>query len=52
MNKLNEMAKKRKIAHAKFISLHSKGYEKFLEMEKVTYAHGALKKKQKELIAV
>ena len=52
MTKLNEIARKRKIAHAKFVSLKSKVYEKFLEMEKATYADGTLNKKQKELIAI
>jgi AhpD family alkylhydroperoxidase len=52
MNKLHEIARKRKEAHAKLLSLKSKVYEAFLEMEKAAYSDGALAKKEKELIAV
>jgi AhpD family alkylhydroperoxidase len=52
MDKLDEIARKRKKAHQKLVSLKSKVYKTFLEMEKVTYADGALPKKTKELIAV
>ena len=52
MNKIEEIKRKRKIAHSKLLSLKSKVYEKFLQLEEVTYADGALKKKDKELIAV
>lgn len=34
------------------MALKSKVYEKFLQLEEATYADGALKKKDKELIAV
>lgn len=52
MNRLQEIARKRKKAHAKLLSLKSKVYEAFLEMEKAAYSDGALPKKEKELIAV
>ena len=52
MEKLRELSRKRKEAHAKLLSLKSKVYEAFLEMEKAAYSDGALPKKQKELIAV
>ncbi|MEW6237751.1 MAG: carboxymuconolactone decarboxylase family protein [Candidatus Omnitrophota bacterium] len=52
MNKLEEISQKRKEAHAKLLSLRSKVYEAFLEMEKAAFCDGALTKKQKELIAV
>ena len=52
MNKIEEIKRKRKIAHSKLLSLKSKVYEKFLQLEEVTYTDGALKKKDKELIAV
>jgi len=52
MDKLREIARKRKEAHAKLLSLKSKVYQTFLDMERAAYADGALSKKQKELIAV
>ena len=52
MNKLEEITKKRKAAHTKMLSLKSKVYESFLEMEKAAFCDGALPKKAKELIAV
>jgi len=52
MNKLDEISHKRKKAHQKLVSLKSKVYESFLQMERATYADGALPKKTKELIAV
>jgi AhpD family alkylhydroperoxidase len=52
MDKLKEMARKRKEAHAKLIKLKSRVYGAFLELEKATYSNGALPKKNKELIAV
>lgn len=52
MNKIKEIRYDRKKAHDKLISLKSKVYEKFLELEKITYGDGALKKKDKELIAI
>ena len=52
MSKIEEIRRKRKIAHARLLSLNSRVYEKFLQMEEATYADSALKKKDKELIAV
>lgn len=52
MTKLEEITRKRKEAHAKFLSLDSKVYKAFLEMEKVAFSDGSLSKKVKELIAV
>ncbi len=52
MDKIDEIAKRRKAAHAKLISLDSKVYKAFLEMEKAAFSDGALPKKAKELIAV
>jgi AhpD family alkylhydroperoxidase len=50
-NTFDEINRKRKEAHARFIKLNSKVYKAFLEMEKVTFCDGALSKKNKELIA-
>lgn len=51
MTKIEDIKKERKRAHTKLVSLKSKVYEKFLELEQATYSDGALKKKDKELIA-
>ena len=51
MNKIEDIRKRRKFAHSKLLSLKSKVYEKFLQLEEATYGDGALKKKGKELIA-
>lgn len=52
MDKLEEISRKRKESHEKLLSMKSKVYAKFLEMEKAAFADGALDKKHKELIAV
>ena len=52
MNKLEEISKRRKVAHTKMVTLKSKVYQAFLEMEKAAFSDGALPKKAKELIAV
>jgi AhpD family alkylhydroperoxidase len=52
MDKLNEISHKRKQAHQQLLTLKSKVYESFLQMEQATYADGALPKKTKELIAI
>jgi AhpD family alkylhydroperoxidase len=52
MDKLEEITRKRKQAHAKLLSLKSKVYEAFLRMEAAAFSDGALPKKTKELIAV
>lgn len=51
MNKIEEIRRRRKFAHNQLLSLKSKVYEKFLQLEEAAYADGALKKKDKELIA-
>jgi AhpD family alkylhydroperoxidase len=52
MADLREMSRRRKKAHSKLLSLRSKVYQAFLDMERATYSDGALSKKTKELIAV
>ncbi len=52
MDRLKEISEHRDKAHQKLLSLKSKVYEAFLEMEKAAYCDGALPKKTKELIAV
>lgn len=52
MDRIEEIKRRRKAAHAKLLSLKSKVYERFLQMEETTYSDGALTKKQKELIAI
>ncbi len=52
MDKIDEIIKKRKSAHAKLMDLDSKVYKAFLELEKAAFSDGALPKKAKELIAV
>ncbi|MCL5282389.1 MAG: carboxymuconolactone decarboxylase family protein [Planctomycetes bacterium] len=52
MDKIGEICRRRKQAHQKLLSLDSKVYRAFLDMEAATYADGALAKKYKELIAV
>jgi AhpD family alkylhydroperoxidase len=52
VSRLEEIARRRKKAHAKLLSLKSNVYQAFLEMEAATYSDGALSKKVKELIAV
>lgn len=52
LTKIEDITKQRKIAHSRLLALKSKVYNKFLEMEQATYIDGALKKKEKELIAI
>jgi AhpD family alkylhydroperoxidase len=52
MDKLREISRRRKTAHTKLLSLKSKVYEAFLEMEAAAFSDGVLPKKNKELIAV
>ena len=52
MDKIGEICRKRKLAHQKLLSLDSKVYRAFLDMEAAAYGDGALAKKYKELIAV
>lgn len=51
-DKLQELTRKRKLAHAELIKRKSNVYDAFLKMEEATYQDGALPKKAKELIAV
>ena len=50
--KLEDISKLRKKSHQKFLSMNSKTYNAFLEMERVTFADGHLPAKEKELIAL
>ena len=52
MNKLKEMSRRRKAAHARLLKLESPVYQAFLQMEAAAFADGVLPKKIKELIAV
>jgi alkylhydroperoxidase/carboxymuconolactone decarboxylase family protein YurZ len=52
MDKFDEISRRRKQAHHKLLSLKSKVYQSFLQMEQATYTDGALPKKTKELIAI
>jgi AhpD family alkylhydroperoxidase len=52
LSKIEDIKKERQLARSKLLALKSKVYEKFLEMEQATYIDGALKKKEKELIAI
>ncbi len=52
MGKIDDIIQKRKEAHAKLLSLKSKVYQAYLDMEKAAFSDGALPKKEKELIAV
>ena len=52
MDRLKKISEHRKKTHKKLLSLKSKVYKAFLEMEKAAYCDGALPKKTKELIAV
>ncbi len=52
MNRLEQINHQRKKAHAELLRANSKVYAAFLEMERATYADGALPRKAKELIAV
>jgi AhpD family alkylhydroperoxidase len=49
--KIDQMIKLRKKAHS-YYSQKSKVYKSFVDMENATYSSGALKKKDKELIAI
>jgi len=52
MNKLADLSRKRKEAHAKLLKLDSRVYKNFLGMEEAAFSDGALTIKTKELIAV
>ncbi len=50
--KLDAIAKKRKWAHQKLMDKRSSVYQAFTRMEAAAFSDGALKKKEKELIAI
>jgi AhpD family alkylhydroperoxidase len=50
--RLDDISKQRQTAHSRWLSLRSKVYQAFLDMEKAAYSDSALPKKTKELIAV
>ena len=50
--KLENLTKTRKWAHGKLMDHGSKVYRAFLDMERAAFSDGALKKKEKELIAI
>lgn len=50
--RMDELDRGRRKAHARLLALKSPVYAAFLEMEKATYAEGALPASTKELIAV
>ncbi len=52
MDKLTEITRNRKKAHGKWLSLNSKVYKAFMDMEAAAFADGELPKKVKEMIAV
>jgi AhpD family alkylhydroperoxidase len=52
VDKLEEIHRRRKAAHARMVAEGSKVYRAFLEMEQAAFSDGALPKKDKELIAV
>ncbi|UCC72531.1 MAG: carboxymuconolactone decarboxylase family protein [Gemmatimonadota bacterium] len=51
MNKLQDISRRRKAAHAKLLELDSEVYKAFLKMEEAAFSDGALPRKVKELIA-
>lgn len=52
MNKFLEIRRLRKRAHTKLLSLNSKTYKKFLDLEETAYSNGNINRKYKELIAL
>ena len=52
MSAIDDIVRRRKKAHKTLLDLRSSVYAAFLDMERATYADGALAKKHKELIAV
>jgi len=52
MGKLEDLSRLRKKSHQKLLSLNSKTYKAFLEMERATFADGHLPARGKELIAI
>jgi AhpD family alkylhydroperoxidase len=52
MDKLEEISRTRKKAHARLVALKSTVYAAFLELQDATYRDGVVARKHKELIAV
>jgi len=52
MNELERISQEREKAHKKLLSMKSKVYAAFLDLEKAAFSDGALAKKYKELVAV
>ncbi len=51
-SKMGQLTRRRKEAHTQLLATGSKVYEGFLAMEKAAFTAGALRKKDKELIAI
>ena len=51
-DRLDEITRTRKWAHGKMLRSGSKVYRAFVDMEAAAFSDGALKKREKELIAV
>ena len=52
MDKLEDITRRRKQAHAELLALDSKVYKAFLALEQAAFSDGALPRKAKELIAI
>jgi AhpD family alkylhydroperoxidase len=52
MSKLEEISRKRKQAHERLLSMKSKVYQAYLDLEAAAFCDGALARKHKELIAL
>ncbi len=51
-DELRSLSRQRKLAHKQLLDLGSRAYAAFLDLERATYADGALPRQAKELIAV
>lgn len=51
-DKLDELTRTRRWAHKHLLERGSKAYRAFVDLEEKTFADGALRKKDKELIAI
>jgi AhpD family alkylhydroperoxidase len=52
VDKLKELTRRRKQAHAELLALDSKVYKAFLALEQAAFSDGVLPKRAKELIAI
>ncbi len=52
MNDLEQMKRRRKLAHGRFMALKSPVYQSFLELEKAAYREGVLSAKTKLLAGI